>query len=101
VRLDRELQRQVLERLRDAYPNSVDLATLACASHPDFQSNLHYLHEHRLIEGTRLADRGPAFVMGRVTAAGLDFLQGDGGPAAILGRREAGRKTKGRHGSDT
>jgi len=100
VKLDRELQRQILERLRDAYPNSVDLATLACASHPEYQPNLHYLHEHKLMEGTRLADRGPAFVMGRVTAAGLDFLEGNGGPAAMLGRAKAGQGTKGQHGRD-
>jgi hypothetical protein len=83
VRLDRDLQRQILERLADSYPNSLDLSGLEVATRGDFQRNLHYLHEHRLVEATRWADQSPEFVMARITASGMDFLQGDGGLEAL------------------
>lgn len=100
MKLDRALQRLVLEQLRDSYPDSVDLTSLACSSHEHYQANLHYLYEHRLLDGSRLSDRGPGFVMGRITATGLDFLEGDGGLSAIL-PKGAAHAAEGVHGTDT
>ena len=82
--LDRAMQRGILECLQQQYPNSMDTTVLPCADAPDFQANLHYLHEQHLLEGSALRDQGPDFIMVRITAQGLDFLAGDGGVAAIL-----------------
>jgi hypothetical protein len=83
VKLDRALQRQILEFLQERYPNSVDTALLPCAGAVGYQGNLHYLSEHGLIEGSSLADQGPDFIMVRITARGMDFLADDGGVEAI------------------
>jgi hypothetical protein len=90
VKLDRALQRQILQSLQEHYPNAVDAAVLPCAGTGDYQANLHYLHEHRLIEGSALRDQGPDFIMVRITAHGLDFLAGDGGVEAIRGIADFG-----------
>jgi len=82
------MQREVLEFLQQHYPNSVDASVAPCASAEGYQANLHYLHEHRLIEGSSLRDQGPDFVMVRITARGLDFLADDGGVEAIRGNAD-------------
>ncbi len=88
VKIDRALQRQILEFLEERYPNSVDTALLPCTAAADCQANLHYLHEHRLVEGSSLRDQGPDFIMVRITARGLDFLADDGGVEAIREKGE-------------
>ena len=56
---------------------------------PDFNANLFYLEEHGLISGKsqhfRQAEKvGEIMMMAKITADGLDFLEGDGGLGAIL-----------------
>lgn len=87
--LDRDLQRTILLQLREAYPELVHFQTLGVAKHPDFHPNAFYLTAHGLIEPVALRRDvmgTPSQVFtGRITAAGLDFLQDDGGLSAILG----------------
>ena len=85
MNLDRALQIDVLRALRDAYPRILNPSTLECADHPDFQSNLFYLSEHGLITGSSVGD-GPmgGFILARITAEGLDFLEDDGGVSAAV-----------------
>jgi hypothetical protein len=84
--LDRKLQRQILEYLRDHYPQSAFHRELSLADEPGI-ANLCYLREHGLCTfeiidiGGGPIDVGPA----TITAAGLDFLADDGGLSAILG----------------
>lgn len=88
MKLDRALQRTLLETLSTIYPDGmrqfpvidgVDVAT--------FTANLWYLTEHGLIETKwhRILNGPSAPTSSRITAAGLDFLADDGGLSAILG----------------
>jgi hypothetical protein len=83
MKIDRPLQHRILTALADQYPLSVVVDTLQGAGEPHFQQNLHYLREQRLVEGSGDVDKGIAILMARITAAGLDFLEGDGGLGAI------------------
>jgi hypothetical protein len=96
VKLDRRMQKQVLEALRDSYPLSVETASLPSSSQEGFQANLHYLREVGLIEGASDVSKGADVIMARVTARGLDFLQGDGGIEAMLGKRKRSGRTSAR-----
>lgn len=93
MKLDRELQRRILEKLADAYPDEI---FEVAAEFPDIDRfsvffSLQYLAEHRLVNsGVRKSQSGDTedqwYEVGtRITASGLDFLADDGGPAAILG----------------
>jgi hypothetical protein len=86
--LDRKLQRAILECLRARYPESTGpIHELNLTDRRQAVANLMYLREHRLCSfETRLGsdgliDPGPS----TITAAGLDFLEDDGGLSAILG----------------
>lgn len=98
--LDRGLQRDLLNQLAEAYPNPLnglfDPYDLESAN----SVNLHYLEEHGLVMLSRpqrvlrnnsvppgLARRLGPEVDGSatITAAGMDFIQADGGLSAILG----------------
>ncbi len=85
MRLDRTLQREILERLRDHYPESLEVGRLPHNDHEHFSANLFYLEERGLIHGSHQAEPGSPFVLARITAEGLDFLKGDGGVEAIRG----------------
>ena len=99
MKLDRELQRQILEKLADAYPDEIFEVA------PEFPGvdrffvffNLQYLAEHGLVNsGVRKSQSGDTedqwYEVGtKITATGLDFLADDGGLGAILG---AGTKSK-------
>ncbi len=89
--MDRELQRKLLERMRDIYPNRLkDYPTKQRYMPYNVAQAIYYLREHELIEGRVSAtlDRdGIKIEWGgglRITAAGLDFLADDGGITAIL-----------------
>jgi hypothetical protein len=86
MRLNRAMQREILEELRRAYPETVDFQSRANFPDPEFQGNLFYLHEHGLIAGNvREALNLPRTMPGAsITATGLDFLEDDGGLSAIL-----------------
>ncbi|SNT28710.1 hypothetical protein SAMN06265795_12224 [Noviherbaspirillum humi] len=90
MKLDRALQRELLELLAVEYPN-----TRECVFTPELSdevnerriANLLYLEEHGLVEsGLRsYMDGNYASTGSRITARGLDFLADDGGMSAILG----------------
>lgn len=86
--LDRGLQRVLLYRLADTYPGYMtqqDLGGIAAGN--VLNVNIAYLGEHGLVESkfSNSLDDGPIFVLARITAKGIDFLQDDGGLGAILG----------------
>lgn len=83
--INRELQRSILEALLDAYPDGHDELE-GLGDWDDCVKNLYYLSELGLI--TLDAD---VFMSGvhdvrsaKITAAGIDFLEQDGGASAIL-----------------
>lgn len=87
-KLDRGLQRTLLEALAASYPEPVYADFLRQhAPGSQLEVNIAYLAEHELVVATFMGslDRGNPLLMAKVTARGLDFLAGDGGLGAILG----------------
>ncbi|CAN5352012.1 hypothetical protein BH11PSE11_BH11PSE11_22150 [soil metagenome] len=92
MKLDRELQKMILEKLAEVYPDEIfEVAPVFPESDRGAVFfNLQYLAEHGLINsGVRKSQSGDAddqwYELGtKITAAGLDFLADDGGPGAIL-----------------
>ena len=85
-KLNRALQRRILEYLRGIYPNfDEDLSGQEFGADPDLWENAKYLQEHELLTGTDLHVYGAPFSMQslRLTSAGLDFLENDGGSDAL------------------
>lgn len=86
MKMIRALQREMLEHLRDHYPNeSSDVLSLGdpkyCAG------NLYYLRELglvRLVEG-QFMDGTRHLSSATITAKGIDFIEDDGGVSALLG----------------
>ncbi len=88
MKLDRNLQRQILEALRDCYPERHDALFDSlddCDNHEAFLANLYYLGEHGLILSGNITTFGPLYIEPKITARGLDFLADDGGLTTILG----------------
>jgi len=89
-RLDRKLQKDILELLAANYPRKVTVLQ----EHTDethqqnMAANLSYLEEHGLIEaGLVYFPDGTRCSTGcKITAHGLDFMLQDGGLSAILGK---------------
>ncbi|WP_141245475.1 hypothetical protein [Mesorhizobium sp. WSM3864] len=88
MRLDRELQRKQLEMLSDVYPDAMrKFPVIEGADFASYTANLRYLADHALVEAewVRMMNGPPSPKWARITAAGLDFLEDDGGLSAILG----------------
>lgn len=91
MKLDRDLQRQVLKSCADIYPQAADpMKLLAACNVEDFEpfmANVAYLAEHGLVDCKLLRNMNgpPALGNCMITARGLDFLADDGGLTAILG----------------
>ena len=85
--LDRAVQRQILELLREHYPRSVTAAHDLNLGAQQAAANLKYLEEHGLCKSGMKLGEGVSiqFSQSTITAAGLDFLEDDGGLSAILG----------------
>jgi hypothetical protein len=85
--LDRAVQRQILELLRDHYPRGTFPVRKLELDMAQAATNLLYLEEHGLCKsGVKIGGRGDfAFSESTITAGGLDFLEDDGGLSAILG----------------
>jgi hypothetical protein len=84
MKIDRDSQRKILEELKAAYPQRLDLRGLEVGLEAaDLAANLAYLEEHRLVD----AKWGGNFAVAnaKITARGIDFLADDGGLSAILG----------------
>ena len=85
MNLNRALQLRMLQELRESYPAHAPHFTHRFESDPDFLTNLHYLKGHGLLTGFEVKTSIPStFVNIRITEAGLDFLEDDGGIGAIL-----------------
>jgi hypothetical protein len=85
--LDRALQRQILDLLKAHYPRgAIPIRDLELGEE-QAAANLRYLEEHGLCHSGVMigADGHLAFGESTITAAGLDFLEDDGGLSAILG----------------
>ncbi len=86
-RLNRDLQLSLLNLLADIHPKAVHLVpdSLGC-SEAELRSTRSYLVDHGLItkidEDTPYGRHSLGF---RITGAGMDFLEDDGGLSAILG----------------
>ena len=88
MRLDRQLQRELLEYLRSKYPEpNEDILLEEFKDREDLWGNVKYLMEYGLIEGTPriVLDAPYSIIVKGITAKGLDFLEDDGGLGAILG----------------
>ncbi|HJR73165.1 MAG TPA: hypothetical protein VJ806_05955 [Luteimonas sp.] len=86
-KLDRDLQRALLQRLADAYPDHVvanDLRDIAPGT--ELRVNIAYLSEHGLVDAQfyNLLSSGPQLASTKISARGLDFMTDDGGLGAIL-----------------
>ncbi|MCR6480567.1 DUF2513 domain-containing protein [Variovorax sp. ZS18.2.2] len=92
MEVDRTLQREILERLREAYPSQVRTKALVPVDEDplrdkQFAGTIMYLEEHGLLKGGVIVSTNGQFAWSasKITAAGLDFLEDDGGLTAILG----------------
>ena len=83
---DRALRREVLQALRDVYPERVNISELPNADHPAMRASLQYLAEHGLVDVLDTGTFGDptAIDLPKITAEGLDFLEEDGGISAKL-----------------
>jgi hypothetical protein len=86
MKINRELQLNLLKLLSDAYPQYV-VANNIPGDKDEVNANLHYLIEHDLVNGpvTDFMSGERIVGMAIITAAGIDFLADDGGLSAILG----------------
>lgn len=89
MKLDRDLQKRMLEPAGPRHPGSVGGGELT-ALDKDFQkvmSNAVYLHEHGLLDAQMSNAIGGArgVMSAKITARGQDFMAQDGGLSAILG----------------
>lgn len=86
MKINRELQLEILKLLADAYPRYV-IANEIPGDKDEINIHLHYLIEHGLVNGTivDLLSGERILPAAVITASGLDFLADDGGLSAILG----------------
>lgn len=89
MKIDRDVQRRVLDRLAADYPQEVNADFLySDQDNPHHViANVAYLEEHGLIAASYYGPkgRGNAPLTAVITAKGMDFLADDGGLGAILG----------------
>lgn len=86
--LNRELQLEILRLLESEYPAKLSDIQNRFSDPDAVIRNIHYLHEHALIDATfssalgrKIQVPGPV----RINNRGMDFLADDGGLSAILG----------------
>ena len=84
--LNRAVQRQILELLREQYPHGAIPSRSLKLDAKQAAVNLRYLEGHGLcVSGVITGPGSIQFNQSTITAAGLDFLEDDGGLSAILG----------------
>jgi hypothetical protein len=90
MKIRRRMQLDILLHLKERYPLHATADEMPHSDDENFNANLHYLIEHGLVEGNVIRDHGfdLLVVNPRLTARGLDFLEDDGGPVAILDERD-------------
>jgi hypothetical protein len=84
--LDRKLQKELLEKLSECYPQQTNVDGQRVVGDP-ITINLWYLEQHGLVETVKSEpiNAPPVVVAAKITHRGLDFLADDGGLSAILG----------------
>ena len=83
--LNRELQRDILMRLSEEYPQRLPVEKILYQSNDNsILVNLAYLDEHKLVSVTWFNGHPRVAVQAKITNRGLDFLAGDGGLTALL-----------------
>ena len=91
MKVDRTVQRRILELCADQYPISADpdplIAELGADGEDIYVSNVAYLDEHGLLDASLQIGADGSATWGRptISARGMDFLADDGGLSAILG----------------
>ncbi|MFK3847724.1 hypothetical protein [Stenotrophomonas sp. NPDC078853] len=89
MKINRDVQRRILEHLAQVYPNQVNADFLyEHVENPHHLTpNIAYLEQHGLIEAIYHGPKevGNAALGAAITAKGVDFLADDGGLGAILG----------------
>lgn len=94
MQVDRELQKKWLLELKEHYPRWIriyDIAGMVQAlddNSEHAEANLYYLMEHGLVDrygGSKNYEKQHEIITARITQAGIDFLEDDGGLSAILG----------------
>ncbi len=84
---NRKVELEILQKLLSQYPRQVDVQQWK-NDFPEFDKEIHYLHEHELIECKffqTLSDMFPKPITAKISHKGVDFLTDDGGLSAILG----------------
>lgn len=93
MKLNRKLQKKILEFLGEDYPSYREIEafyTSKIINHKTekiFYFNMFYLQEHNLIElttGVTGINIPPKIYTAKITNKGIDFLENDGGLSAIL-----------------
>ncbi|WP_445146254.1 hypothetical protein [Dyella sp. Tek66A03] len=87
TRMNRELQRQLLEQLDECYPETLYGELFKERDEREVIAQLHYLTEHGLVD-TKFQAMMSGDIMAypaKITAKGRDFLADDGGLTALLG----------------
>lgn len=92
--LDRTLQRSMLEKMSDAYPEYYDFQNdydYATDEYKKAVTNLYYLMQHNLVESRSVlisksmdGIKRPQFGAPTINQNGMDFLANDGGLSAML-----------------
>lgn len=87
MKIDREVQNKLLQRLADEYPQPVEALELGRGIDPQLlDPTIAYLEEHGLVRATFIGslNMGSPLLEAKITARGIDFLADDGGLGAIL-----------------
>jgi hypothetical protein len=86
MKLNRELQRRILECCAMHYPHAT-MDVNRFAEMPVLAANIKYLQDHGLVVADLRISRERQFAFGGIEAThkGMDFLASDGGLSAILG----------------
>jgi hypothetical protein len=82
MKIDRPMQLEFLNAMKERYPAMTSFGSLDLHK----IQNLNYLAEHGLVESSRMSTLGAnGSAQVKITAKGIDFLEGDGGLTAMLG----------------
>ena len=88
MKIDRTIQKEILERLSECYPERCRDIFKDGGTNDNIKiANLLYLQEHGLVDAGLSQGMGGEYGSSgsKITAKGLDFLADDGGLTAVLG----------------
>ncbi|WP_122365696.1 hypothetical protein [Pseudomonas syringae group genomosp. 3] len=88
MKLNRELQLDILKRLEATYPLPAENMHRLFHEPSEAAANIYYLSQHDLVDAEFSKTLGQSFpepIITRINHRGMDFLADDGGLSAILG----------------